>query len=783
MITLYDWAIINEPEILEEWDYEKNRDIDIKKIASHSSKKAFWRCPKHKHSYSARIGKRVQGHKCIYCTNRAVLEGFNDLQSQYPDIALDFDEEKNGFCAKNITYGSTKKIYWKCHVCGCEWITSAARRTRNNAKCPVCVKKQSIAKRRISQVKKTGGLLKYPQLLEQWDYENNGDVDPLTVNINDNRYFYWKCLIGRHSFPSKIAHRVLNNKCPYCEGKKVLKGFNDVESQCENVMVEWDYENNQILPSEVIYTATAPKIHWKCYFCGQKFSTEPRKHREPGCKICKQKMRHKKKRLERVLNEGEIDKNQYYDIYLDWDYEKNKECDWFWEEMTPTFTKKVFWRCHICGHSWKTSMYRRIQEGTGCPACSHRVLVQGINDLETECPELAVEWSSKNEKKANEVIAGSDTKYQWKCQLCGNEWTASIHNRRTEGSNCPKCNGANTSFAEQAIFYYVKEICPDAINRYIDKDVNKEIDIFIPTLKLGIEYDGYIFHKDKKELDDRKTLLLQEKGIKLIRIREYKKTKLPTLDVKPYLCWDYLYSSKYKGLDKIICNILKSFGKYETSVDSYCDRFRILHLYRQKVLENSLKASEAPCLKLWDYEKNYPLLPSEISKGSKIEVNWKCDVCGFEWRNSVNAERKCKGCRRCNKRVAHQEYSIMSKYPNIVEDWITEMNDKSPEQILPDTHKKFWWKCSVCGKPFLATPTHWNKARRCRDCGQEKARAARCKPVAQYTENGDLIKVYESARIANQETGISYKMISSACHKRGKKAGGYLWRFYNAGED
>lgn len=35
-------------------------------------------------------------------------------------------------------------------------------------------------------------------------------------------------------------------------------------------------------------------------------------------------MRHKKKRLERVLNEGEIDKNQYYDIYLDWDYEKIK---------------------------------------------------------------------------------------------------------------------------------------------------------------------------------------------------------------------------------------------------------------------------------------------------------------------------------------------------------------------------------------------------------------------------------------------------------------------------
>ena len=60
MITLYDWAVINEPEILEEWDYEKNKDIDIKKIASHSSQKVFWKCPQYKYSYSARIGKEYK---------------------------------------------------------------------------------------------------------------------------------------------------------------------------------------------------------------------------------------------------------------------------------------------------------------------------------------------------------------------------------------------------------------------------------------------------------------------------------------------------------------------------------------------------------------------------------------------------------------------------------------------------------------------------------------------------------------------------------------------------
>lgn len=780
MITLYEWAVENEPEILEEWDYDMNVDYDIKKVGAHSSKKVFWKCPQHKHIYPAQIQKRVQGHKCIYCRNRAVLIGFNDLQSQYPSIALDLDEEKNGFSAKDITYGNTKKIYWKCHVCECEWITSAARRTSSNTGCPICAKKRSIEKRRLLQVKKTGGLQKYPKLLEQWDYEKNGDIDPLKVNIQDKRNFYWKCLSGQHSFSEKISYRISNDKCPYCSGKKVLKGFNDLESQCENVMVEWDYDKNKILPSEVIYTKTTPKIHWKCFFCGDNFFTEANKHRERGCKICRQKMRHKRQRLEKVSSGGGIDKQKYYDIYLDWDYEKNKLFDYFWEEMTPQFTKKVYWKCHTCGYEWKTSVYRRIKEGTGCPACSHSVFVQGINDLETECPELAIEWSKKNREKASEVIAGSDRKYIWECRFCGNEWMASIHNRRGEGSNCPRCSGANTSFAEQAIYYYIKKYYSDAVNRYVDVDINKEIDIYIPTLKYGIEYDGYIFHKDKKELDDEKTRLLQKKGIKLVRIREYKKTKLPTLEVKPHLCWDYLYSSKYKGLDKIIAEILSDTGRIGAKIDTYTARFEILHLFHQNMQDNNLETTQCPCLKFWDYKKNYPLLPSEISKGSGIEVNWKCDICGYEWKNSVNAEQKRKGCRRCNKRIAQENYNITTKYPDIIDDWIVEMNDnKNPNVFLPDTHKKFWWKCNICGKPHLDTPTRWNEKRRCSDCGQELSRKARCKPVAQYTEQGVLIKVYESARVASKETGISYKMISRVCNGIRRKTGGYVWKFVN----
>ena len=46
MITLYDWAIINEPEILEEWDYEKNDKLGIKpeNVVLNSTKIIHWKC-------------------------------------------------------------------------------------------------------------------------------------------------------------------------------------------------------------------------------------------------------------------------------------------------------------------------------------------------------------------------------------------------------------------------------------------------------------------------------------------------------------------------------------------------------------------------------------------------------------------------------------------------------------------------------------------------------------------------------------------------------------------
>ena len=67
-------------------------------------------------------------------------------------------------------------------------------------------------------------------------------------------------------------------------------------------------------------------------------------------------------------------------------------------------------------------------------------MLAGFNDLATLFPEVADEWSDKNEKKPTEVTAFANSKAWWKCKICGCEWNTLI-STRSGGSKCPCCSG------------------------------------------------------------------------------------------------------------------------------------------------------------------------------------------------------------------------------------------------------------------------------------------------------------------------------------------------------
>ena len=75
------------------------------------------------------------------------------------------------------------------------------------------------------------------------------------------------------------------------------------------------------------------------------------------------------------------------------------------DKITFGSNKRVWWK-GACGHEWETSVKAR-SKGEKCPICSGARVIEGINDLATLKPQLAQEWSEKNELKPTEVSVAS----------------------------------------------------------------------------------------------------------------------------------------------------------------------------------------------------------------------------------------------------------------------------------------------------------------------------------------------------------------------------------------
>lgn len=73
------------PELINEWS-QRNLPLTPESV-THGSNKIVWWNGKCGHEWRASIKNRViSGSGCPYCSHNAILEGYNDLASQKPDV-------------------------------------------------------------------------------------------------------------------------------------------------------------------------------------------------------------------------------------------------------------------------------------------------------------------------------------------------------------------------------------------------------------------------------------------------------------------------------------------------------------------------------------------------------------------------------------------------------------------------------------------------------------------------------------------------------------------------
>jgi len=147
---------------------------------------------------------------------------------------------------------------------------------------------------------------------------------------------------------------------------------------------------------------------------------------------------------------------------------------------------------------------------------SNKSIIQKINDL--------------NLTLINSI---SDITFSLTCNTCGTNFSFTkqyFQPSKFKQTICPTCypRSKPVSKKEQELYDFIKKLCPTAIQSYRAQYHDKEIDIFIPELNIGIEFNGLYWHSEevllsnnRNKLVDRDKLIWAKKNnIRLIQIFE-----------------------------------------------------------------------------------------------------------------------------------------------------------------------------------------------------------------------------------------------------------------------
>ena len=290
---------ITNPEILKEWDYEANEDLTPQMVTAGSSTDDInWICTLG-HKYKAKICHRLKGNgqNCPYCSRHKVLQGFNDLATLYPDIAAEWDYEKNkGLKNKRgedcslptlVTPGSCAvKPFWICKKYHHSWQQLVHVRVAGN-NCPYCSGQKVL--KGFNDLATTN-----PELLGLWDYENN-TLKPTEVMHGSEKVVFWKCDKG-HSWKSRINNVVHGNRCGVCRRTQIVTGTNDFATLYPDLLKDWDYEDNTVDPTKIAPKTSDLDIVWKCHKCNHKWITQlcQRTSGKTNCPYCSSSSTEKK---------------------------------------------------------------------------------------------------------------------------------------------------------------------------------------------------------------------------------------------------------------------------------------------------------------------------------------------------------------------------------------------------------------------------------------------------------------------------------------------------------
>lgn len=460
------------PETLKQFISKKNEGVRIEEIGIGSTIPIWWKCEKGEdHIWEASPNQRTSGHKlrgCPVCTGKKVVKS-NSLAYCFPLIANEWNYNKNNSLTPNeITSGSNKKVWWKCSKDPLhEWQASPKQRTSQNNSCPICV---SLA-------------VKFPEIAKELHPTLN-KVTAQELSASSHTMVWWKCEKGfDHIWKATVNNRTsMQTGCPICAGFRVVKS-NSLAYVYPELAIQWVFNKNKGITPDKIYARSSKKVWWKCPEGDDHIWKSQIKSRAKGigCPICSGR---------KVARSNSL-ATKFPEI-SSW-FHKTKNGALTQSDITPYSNKLVWWQCpEGDDHEWQATV-ANVVNGSTCPICMGRKITE-TNNLATMYPSLMDEWNyDKNSIDPSSISPGSKEKVWWICKRNNeHEWYATIKDRTAKASGCPICS-IKLNVSETKMLEIIKAILPnqEILYRYKPTWLQRmELDVFIPSENVGIEYQG-----------------------------------------------------------------------------------------------------------------------------------------------------------------------------------------------------------------------------------------------------------------------------------------------------
>ena len=491
-----------------------------------------------------------------------------------------------------------------------------------------------------------------------------------------------RCLVCGNEWDIRPNNLLHGYGCPECALKRRVKARTKTLDDFKN-------ELNCINPNIRIkgpYNGARTPLKCKCLKCGHEWNAAPTNLlKGRGCPECAKRIRAEKNRRSHDEFTEIVHKKHPFIVFL--------------EPFTGN-NKQIKAKCMLCGYEW-TTLASSLVYGHGCPRCakngvySHEEFIEKLKTINPYVLPL-----SEYNRAAKPI--------KCECLRCGNTWMSKPNNLLS-GKGCPSCYHSTTSFIEQVILLSLRAMLPNCVVLHRDrKAIGKELDIFIPAMKLAIEPGSWRWHRDKLENDAEKRLLCKQQGIRLITIYS-----------------DFDGGEKPFSEDCIVLKETLAFEKDNTVLKSLIEQ-----IFSLCDIVGNLTEKEWISIINESYDKSRRITTTEFKKrvkrfnnsvevigeytGAWNKIECRCSKCGYEWSPIANSIVRGSGCPRC----AHYESGVKKrKDPELFK---IELRMINPNIELTDRYvkssQKVGCRCLICGYEWNALPSNLLKGKGCPVC-------------------------------------------------------------------